>query len=175
MEPLAFQIYRLEAGWDPTISRATARLVLEATNETFTGTDRQLVVTRALKRPKPSGANQASEHGRVAGFVPTHMFEMALEAQVPIPSEAAQREQFDQAFVGRARGTESAGRNINSGLPEYKVQLWGAPRDATEVIASLPWAQLSRLEERDQLVSAWITPRVLHPLTMTLSDQGDAQ
>lgn len=128
-QPLAFQVYRLRAGWDVSVARKAARLVLEASSESISGTADTLIVTRPIAAPQVQSANAPQN-------VPDAGMQAALEA----------------AFLGKARSVRALG-------PDFEITLWGGIADMTAPLAALDWLEVASIERRDGLISALVRAR----------------
>lgn len=176
--PLAYQTYQLEAGANPTIARAAAKLVLDQSGDVISGTDKTLIVTRALdagsayappaQRPMEAQALNAPVSDVAVAIAPA--FERTWEQPMQHPAPDQRLRAVEIAFLGRARSVEAVGGNAGVTAiigEEIEVSMWGSPRDVTQILLDSPdilsWGYLSRLEERDGLVSARIGARALVP------------
>ena len=128
-EPVAFQVYRLRAGWDVTVARKAARVVLKESDVSVSGNENTLIVTRPISAPEQRRAR----------------------APAPITGADLQAD-LEAAFLGRARSVRSLG-------DEQEITLWGSIADVTTTLANFPHVQLNRLDSRDGLVTAIVGPK----------------
>ena len=128
-EPVAFQVYRLRAGWDVTVARKAARVVLNESDVSVSGNENTLIVTRPISAPEQRRAR----------------------APAPITGTDLQAD-LEAAFLGRARSVRTLG-------DEQEITLWGSIADVTTTLAHFPRVQLNRLESRDGLVTAIVGPK----------------
>ena len=128
-EPVAFQVYRLRAGWDVTVARKAARVVLKESDVSVSGNENTLIVTRPISAPEQRRAR----------------------APAPITGADLQAD-LEAAFLGRARSVRTLG-------DEQEITLWGSIADVTTTLANFPRVQLNRLDSRDGLVTAIVGPK----------------
>lgn len=132
--PIAFQVYRLRSGWDVSVARKAAQVVLRAGADTVTGTADTLVVTRPLTVEQLESAAPPPEGPDVG-------LQSALEA----------------AFLGKARSVRPLG-------PDFEITLWGRISDMTEPLADLAWAEVASLDARDGLITALVRSKQAMPI-----------
>jgi hypothetical protein len=179
--PLAYQTYQLDAGANPTIARAAAKLVLDQSGDVISGSDTKLIVTRALSYAAPNSA--AGSDAAPNTQDPDAEFERIWEQPQTHPDPEERLRAVEVAFLGRARSVEVVGGNAEITAiigAEIEVSMWGSPRDVIQILLSsaslLDWAYLTRLEERDGLVTARIGARALKPRVVPIDPQeGEAQ
>jgi hypothetical protein len=130
-QPVAFQIYRLRPGWDVTIARKAARIVLDASDDRVGGTADTLIVSRVIEAP---------------------MVE-SLEAPLGQAARAETDQQaLEGAFLGKARSVRSLGDT-------FEITQWGLIGDMTKTLETLDWLEVASLERRDGLVTALVRPK----------------
>ena len=125
-EPRAFQIYRLRPGWDVTIARKAARVVLDAGQDRVSGTDDTLIVSRAIEGPL------------VESLTPPTMGQGSQQTAQSV---------LEGAFLGKARSVRPVGES-------YEITQWGLIEDMTKTLETLEWLEVASLERRDGLVTA---------------------
>lgn len=136
-EPVAFQVYKLRPGWDVTIARQAARVVLQAGDDRVGGTADTLIVSRVIDGPIVE----------------------SLEAPVGQGTRAETDQQaLEGAFLGKARSVRPLGDT-------YEITQWGLVEDMTKTLEALDWLEVASLERRDGLVKALVQPKRVTAVT----------
>ena len=126
VEPIAFQIYRLRPGWDVTIARKAAQVVLDAGQDRVGGTADTLIVSRKIEAPL------------VENLTPPAMGQGSPQSAQSV---------LEEAFLGKARSVRTVGES-------YEITQWGLIEDMTKTLETLEWLEVASLERRDGLVTA---------------------
>ena len=126
VEPIAFQIYRLRPGWDVTIARKAAQVVLDAGQDRVGGTADTLIVSRKIEAPL------------VENLTPPAMGQGSQQTAQSV---------LEEAFLGKARSVRTVGES-------YEITQWGLIEDMTKTLETLEWLEVASLERRDGLVTA---------------------
>ena len=105
------------------------------------------------------GASEAQLQQSDGKLIITRPIELLTDTTPSQPERAAHNilPVLESAYLGKARTVRSVGLSV-------EVTMWGGFAQATEPLASLPWAQVQSLSRRDGLVTLIVGKKLFTPI-----------